>query len=106
MLGDGVGRGRRPRSGQQTGERYEQRRHDVERPLLPPDELYLPPDALRERLNQGARIEVCGARPSAPRTTRMPLGDQPAPDAAAGGEGRTRRPTALKSFLPAIPAAC
>src|SRR5687768_731248 len=35
----------------QTGERYEQRRHDIERPLLPPNELYLPPDALRERLN-------------------------------------------------------
>ena len=24
-------------------------RHDVERPVLPPEELYLPPDALRER---------------------------------------------------------
>src|SRR5688500_9227000 len=26
----------------QTSERYEQRRHDIERPLLPPNELYLP----------------------------------------------------------------
>src|SRR5690606_24269492 len=34
-----------------VAERYEQRRHDVERPLLPPGELYLAPDALRERLN-------------------------------------------------------
>ncbi|MBM7093442.1 hypothetical protein JTP67_34035, partial [Streptomyces sp. S12] len=32
-----------------TGERYEQRRHDIERPLLPPDQLYLTPVGLRER---------------------------------------------------------
>ena len=44
---------------EQTGQRYEQRRHDVERPLLPPAELYLPPDQLRERLNSHPRIEVC-----------------------------------------------
>ena len=34
----------------QTRNRYDQRRHDIERPLLPPDELYLSPDSLRERL--------------------------------------------------------
>ena len=44
---------------EQTGQRYEQRRHDVERPLLPPAELYLPPEQLRERLNTLPRIEVC-----------------------------------------------
>src|SRR3546814_3720839 len=42
----------------QTSERHEQRRHDIERPLLAPDALYLPPDALRERLNAGERIEI------------------------------------------------
>lgn len=42
----------------QTGQRHEQRRHDLEHPLLPPAELYLAPDALRERLNRLARIEV------------------------------------------------
>ncbi|KAG1268755.1 hypothetical protein G6F65_013733 [Rhizopus arrhizus] len=36
----------------QTGERYEQRRHDVERPLLPPSALYLSPELLRERLTE------------------------------------------------------
>src|SRR5690606_33493043 len=36
-----------------TGDRYEQRRHDLERPLLSPEALYLSPVALRERLNQG-----------------------------------------------------
>ena len=62
----------------QTSNRYEQRRHDIERPLLPPDELYLPPAALRERLNQIARIEVCG--PDHPRREdAKPLGEQPVP---------------------------
>src|SRR5690606_17187464 len=44
----------------QVADRYEQRRHDIERPLLPPAELYLSPQALRERLNTGERVEVCG----------------------------------------------
>ena len=44
---------------EQTAQRYEQRRHDVERPLLPPSELYLSPDQLRERLNAHPRVEVC-----------------------------------------------
>ncbi len=32
-------------------QRYEQRRHDAERPLLPPNRLYLSPDDLANRLN-------------------------------------------------------
>ena len=81
----------------QTRNRYEQRRHDIERPLLPPDELYLSPDGLREQLNRRARIEVCGAQHSR-YADALPLGDQPLPplpvaakDAPAGD--------ALKSFL-------
>jgi transcription-repair coupling factor (superfamily II helicase) len=61
------------------GERYEQRRHDIERPLLPPNELYLPPDTLRERLNLGRRVEICGdGHPR--REDAVPTGTQPAPD--------------------------
>jgi transcription-repair coupling factor (superfamily II helicase) len=41
-----------------TQERYEQRRHDVDRPILPPQEIFLPPQTLREHLNQRARIDV------------------------------------------------
>lgn len=41
----------------QTGQRYEQRRHDIERPILAPQELYLAPDALREKLNRLHRYE-------------------------------------------------
>ena len=81
----------------QTRNRYDQRRHDIERPLLPPDELYLSPDSLRERLNQRQRVEVCGPQHSR-HGDALPLGDQPLPplpvaakDAPAGD--------ALKSFL-------
>lgn len=60
----------------QAQNRYEQRRHDIERPLLPPDELYQSPDALRERLNKLARIEVW-ASDHARIEEAAPLGDQP-----------------------------
>ncbi|MDH5832962.1 transcription-repair coupling factor [Luteimonas kalidii] len=62
----------------QAGERYEQLRHDIERPILPPGELWLSPEALRERLNAGARIEVCGAAHARHEQARA-LGEQPAP---------------------------
>ncbi|BCX43137.1 MULTISPECIES: transcription-repair coupling factor [Stenotrophomonas] len=81
----------------QTADRYEQRRHDVERPLLPPSALYLSPELLRERLNDAPRIEVWSAD-HARIADAHALGDQPLPplpvaarDAPAG--------EALKSFL-------
>src|SRR5690606_6226759 len=74
----------------QTGERYEQRRHDVERPLLPPDQLSLPPELLREKLNALPRVEVWSAD-HARIAQAQALGDQPLPplpvaarDAASG----------------------
>ncbi len=81
----------------QTQNRYEQRRHDLERPLLTPQELYLSPEALNSTLNALPRIEVWN--PDHPRIDQaQPLGDQPLPplpvaarDAPAG--------EALKSFL-------
>jgi transcription-repair coupling factor (superfamily II helicase) len=42
----------------QVGERHDQRAHDVERPILPPAELYLSPQQLRERLNQPLRVDI------------------------------------------------
>ncbi|QNP40119.1 transcription-repair coupling factor [Lysobacter solisilvae (ex Woo and Kim 2020)] len=85
----------------QTAERYEQRRHDLERPLLPPAELYLSPDALREHLNKGERVEVCGeAHPQRERASA--LGDQPAP--ALPVAAKDAQPAeALKSFLRTYP---
>jgi len=41
---------------QQVSERYEQRCHDIERPLLEPAKLYLNSDELVARLNQGQSI--------------------------------------------------
>jgi transcription-repair coupling factor (superfamily II helicase) len=84
-----------------VGERYEQRRHDVERPLLAPSELYVAPDALRERLNQGQRIEVCGE--SHPRRAEATaLGDQPAPDLPLAVKD-VEPAAALKSFMASYP---
>ncbi|NUO74903.1 MAG: transcription-repair coupling factor [Lysobacter sp.] len=84
-----------------TGERYEQRRHDLERPLLPPDALYLSPDALRERLNQGDRVEVCGdGHPQRERAAA--LGDQPAPALPVAAKDAAPA-QALKSFLGSYP---
>lgn len=85
----------------QTGERYEQRRHDVERPVLPPSELYLAPDALRGIFNDTSRVEVCGAT-HAQQDRAQPLGDQPAMPLPLA----PRDPAAtdsLKSFLSAYP---
>ncbi|WP_329837077.1 transcription-repair coupling factor [Stenotrophomonas geniculata] len=81
----------------QTGERYEQRRHDVERPLLPPSALYLSPELLRERLNDTPRIEVWSAD-HARIADAHALGDQllpPLPVAAREAPAGD----ALKSFL-------
>jgi transcription-repair coupling factor (superfamily II helicase) len=44
---------------QQTQERWEQRRHDVERPILAPEEIFLSPDHLRSSFNQHSRTIVC-----------------------------------------------
>ncbi|MBW3551051.1 MAG: transcription-repair coupling factor [Proteobacteria bacterium] len=85
----------------QTGERYEQRRHDVERPVLPPGELYLSPDALRERFNHGDRIEVCN-QTHAQHERAQALGTQAAPDLPI--TARDHAPAdALKSFLASYP---
>ncbi|KRG83494.1 transcription-repair coupling factor [Stenotrophomonas daejeonensis] len=86
---------------EQTCGRYEQRRHDIERPLLPPDEIYQSPDSLREQFNKQPRVEVWPA--DHPRIAEaQALGDQPLPplpvaakDAPAG--------QALKSFLDHYP---
>jgi transcription-repair coupling factor (superfamily II helicase) len=42
---------------QQTAERYEQRRHDRDRPILPPSELFYSPEQMRARFNQQHRYE-------------------------------------------------
>jgi transcription-repair coupling factor (superfamily II helicase) len=72
---------------QDIGERYEERRHDIERPVLAPAELFLEPEQLNEALGQFASItldafkaetELSGADPAvrnfpttAPRELRV-----------------------------------
>jgi len=53
------------------GERYEQRRHDIERPLLPPAELYLAPDELVACLERCACIETSAVKME-PATAAVP----------------------------------
>jgi transcription-repair coupling factor (superfamily II helicase) len=43
---------------EQLADRYEQRRHDIERPLLRPEELYLGVDALRALSGRFAQVQV------------------------------------------------
>jgi len=100
VLGDGVGDAA-DNFWIQTGERYEQRRHDIERPLLPPDELYLSPDALRARLNKLDRVDVCGPK-HARWAEALPLGAQPAPDLPIAAKD-VEPASALKSFLATYP---
>ena len=45
------------RAAKSIAERYEERRHDVERPVLAPDELYLPPEELQTRLDSFTRVD-------------------------------------------------
>ncbi len=51
----------------EVAERYEQRRHDRERPLLAPQQLYLGADELAGRLNAQALVEIQGTGIAVPR---------------------------------------
>ena len=83
----------------QTGQRYEQRAHDVERPVLAPAELYLSPQQLRERLNLVPRVDIV-----AKGTTdhAVDLGTQPAPVLPLNRKGEEPG-EALRRFLAAYP---
>ncbi|HET9049217.1 MAG TPA: transcription-repair coupling factor [Chiayiivirga sp.] len=85
----------------QTTDRHEQRRHDIERPILPPAELFLPPEHLREVLNQHTRIEVLGR--DHPRFAQAhDVGDTVAPDLPLVRKGEADG-APLKDFLRAYP---
>ena len=84
---------------QQAGERHEQRAHDIERPVLPPAELYLPPQPLRERLNQRARVDLVTPGTDA---AAVDTGSLPAPSVAI--QPRSEAPVAaLAAFLAHYP---
>ncbi len=78
----------------QTSERYDQRAHDIERPVLPPGEIYLPPEHLRERLNKQVRIDVVPKE----QEHAVDLGTMPAPEVPLNRKGEEPG-TSLRHFL-------
>ncbi|SHM07410.1 transcription-repair coupling factor [Rhodanobacter sp. OK091] len=82
----------------QTAERYDQRAHDIERPVLPPAELYLPPEQLREQLNKRLRVEVVDAG----HEHAVAAGTQPAPELPLNRKGEEPG-TSLRHFLSSYP---
>ena len=84
---------------QQAQTRYESRAHDIERPILPVHELYLPPDQLRENLNRRLRVEIVA---KGSNEHSVDLGTQPAPSLPINKRGEAPAED-LKHFLHAYP---
>ncbi|RDS81181.1 transcription-repair coupling factor [Dyella monticola] len=82
----------------QTAERYDQRAHDIERPVLPPAELYLSPEQLREQLNKRLRVEVVDSS----HEHAVDAGTQPAPELPLNRKGEEPG-TSLRHFVEAYP---
>ncbi|WP_445144146.1 transcription-repair coupling factor [Dyella sp. Tek66A03] len=82
----------------QTSERYDQRAHDIERPVLPPAELYLPPELLREQLNKRLRIELVESGHEHAQSS----GTQPAPELPLNRKGEEPG-TSLRHFIASYP---
>ena len=81
-----------------TSERYDQRAHDIERPVLPPAELYLPPDDWRAQMNRRLRVEM--VEPGHEHAIATPT--QPAPELPLNRKGE--EPAAsLKHFVASYP---
>ncbi len=97
VLGEGAGEAA-DQFWTQTAERYEQRAHDIERPVLPPAELYLPPEKLREQLNRRLRVEVVDAG----HEHAIDSGTQPAPELPLNRKGEEPG-TSLRHFLASYP---
>lgn len=85
----------------QCAQRWESRRHDIERPILPPEELWLTLDELRAAMNQRLRIEQI--LPEHPRWADGLVFDaQPAPTLPIVHKGDAPA-AALRAFLGSYP---
>ncbi len=82
----------------QTAERYDQRAHDIERPVLPPGELYLSPEQLREQLNKRLRVEVVDSG----HEHAVSAGTQPTPELPLNRKGEEPG-TSLRHFIESYP---
>jgi transcription-repair coupling factor (superfamily II helicase) len=84
---------------QQTADRYDQRAHDIERPILPPMELYLPPQSLRERLNRTLRVDIVAGDDARAAESDT----QPAPELSGAGVAAGGFPPRMRAWLDANP---
>ncbi|WP_440995411.1 transcription-repair coupling factor [Arhodomonas sp. SL1] len=82
----------------QIHERYEQRRHDRERPLLEPQALYLRPDELRARLNGYRQVSANHGPPARERGDVVRYAVDPLPELGADSHG-SEPLTRLNDFL-------
>jgi len=79
-------------------ERYEQRRHDRERPLLAPEQLFLGPDEVRHRFNDYPQIAVHSAGETQGRSRDRRFEAEPIPDVRS--DPRSDAPlSALREWL-------
>ena len=85
----------------QVSERYEERRHDIERPLLPPADLYLRDDELASRLNSFAGVTWRrGRSEERPKGYRAAIDFATRPLPPLGIQARAARPAGLlEDFL-------
>jgi len=79
-----------------TRERWEQRRYDLERPVLDPEELFFSPTELRTRLDGCRSIRLAG--PDEETAGDVQFGSDPAPDLHIHERGREAA-AALLNFL-------
>ncbi|HET6432207.1 transcription-repair coupling factor [Dyella sp.] len=93
VLGEGAGEAS-DQFWAQTSERYDQRAHDIERPVLPPAELYLSPEQLREQWNKRLRVEIVPTG----HEHSVDSGTQPAPEVPLNRKGEEPG-TSLRHFL-------
>ncbi len=100
VLGDGVNEAATA-FWAQTTDRWEQRRHDIERPILAPAEIFLPPEELRAAWNKATRVEVAGPD-HAQRDKAVAMAEQPAPTLPWSQKGGDPG-AALHGFLRAYP---
>jgi transcription-repair coupling factor (superfamily II helicase) len=87
-----------------TLERWEQRRHDIERPVLEPAELFLPAAELLQRLE--AAVTVTLGEAGVPARHRVDFATLPAPDMPIHERGHERGGNAaaeLESFIKTFP---
>jgi transcription-repair coupling factor (superfamily II helicase) len=87
----------------QVTDRYEQRRHDIERPLLAPERLFLAPDQVREQLNNLPQV-VCFSQAAEGKSggRDVAYAVEPLPDVSLDPQGEPQS-ARLEAFLADFP---